>query len=261
MSNSRQLAAGKPQLRAISIGFSSGYNWRLKGGEWGVLTWASRGVISVTVDRGVWVVPPQQALWIPPAAPHNVRMAGRGVLRQVYLAADLSKRLADTARVMTVSQLLAALLRRVCALGTLDPTIPAEASMLEVLLDEFVETRLLPIELPMPGDARARAVAERVQADPPQASRDLTSLSRSAGASVRTLERLFRAETGLSLGAWLQRARLVHAMTMLAEGATVTQAGLAAGYSGTSAFVAAFRRMSGVTPGRYAKSARREQPA
>jgi len=261
MSNSRQQDLESPQLRAVSVGFSSGYNWRLKGSEWGVLTWASQGVISVTVDRGVWVVPPQQALWIPPAAPHGVRMAGRGVLRQVYLASAISRRLASVAKVMTVSPLLAALLRRVCSVGTLDQTIPAQARLLAALLDELVETRLLPIELPMPSDARARAAAERVQADPPLASRDVASLSRSAGASVRTLERLFRAETGLSLGAWLQRARLVHAMTMLAEGATVTQAGLAAGYSGTSAFVAAFRRMSGVTPGRYAKSARRGQPA
>jgi AraC-like DNA-binding protein len=184
-------------------------------------------------------------------------MAGRGVLRQVYLAAAVCRTLASEARVMVVTPLLAALLRRVCERGTLTYAIPEQGRLLDVLLDELLETSLQPIELPMPTDARARLAAEQVQADPIRASRNVIALSRLAGASVRTLERLFQAETGLSFGAWRQRARLVHAMTMLADGATVTQAGFAAGYSGTSAFVAAFRRMTGVTPGRYGKSARR----
>ena len=104
----------------------------------------------------------------------------------------------------------------------------------------------------MPADARARRAAERMRAEPGEAL-DLGAVARHAGASVRTLERLFRAETGLSLGAWRQRARLVHAIVLLADGASVTQAGFAVGYAGTSAFVAAFRRAAGVTPGKYAR--------
>lgn len=41
-------------------------------------------------------------------------------------------------------------------------------------------------------------------------------------------------------------------MTLLADGATVSAAGLAIGYSSTSAFVAAFRTTVGMTPGQYA---------
>lgn len=81
----------------------------------------------------------------------------------------------------------------------------------------------------------------------------MTEITRDAHASVRTLERLFRAETGLSLGAWRRRARVIHAMELLADGATVTTAGLATGYATTSAFVQAFRREVGVTPGSFGR--------
>jgi AraC-like DNA-binding protein len=62
---------------------------------------------------------------------------------------------------------------------------------------------------------------------------------------------LFRSETGLSFGAWRQRARLIRALQLLADDVSVTQTAIAVGYESTSAFVAAFRRTIGTTPGRY----------
>lgn len=264
MSSSRQpLDEATPALRAVSIGFSSGYGWQRNGVEWGVAIWASRGVVSVTVNSTIWTVPPQKALWIPPDVAHSVRMAGRGALRQIYLAAPFCHRFRASPCVIHVTPLLRELLRRVSAVGALDRRIRAERRLLDVLLDELVvalddgrsELPMRPVELPMPRDPRARLAADRVW-QAPEASHTAAQLARAANASVRTLERLFRSETGLSFGAWRQRARLVHAMRLLADGASVTQAGIAIGYSGTSAFVAAFRRAIGVTPGRYAPPAR-----
>ena len=63
--------------------------------------------------------------------------------------------------------------------------------------------------------------------------------------------RLFRQQTGLSFGAWLTQARLLHALREIASGASITQVALAAGYSTPSAFSAAFRQVLGQTPSRY----------
>ena len=251
MSNSRQTP--QPQLRAVSVGFSSGYRWRAHRSDWGQLIWASRGVITVNVGPSLWVVPPDVAVWMPPTLAHDVRLSGQGVLRRVYLVRTLCRRLPPEPRLMHLAPLLRELLRRALKLGTLDRAVPAEARVLALLLDELVVVRVAPVELPMPTDARARRAAERVRSDPLAAS-DTLAIARHAQASVRTLERLFRAETGLPFGAWRQRARLVHAMTLLADGASVTQAGFAVGYASTSAFVAAFRRVAGVTPGRYQRA-------
>lgn len=257
MSISRQLPVDAgPHLRAVSIGFSSGYHWQVGGRDWGLLTWASRGVISVTVGDALWVVPPDQALWLPSGTAHSVRMAGRGTLRQVYLASSICASLAELPRVLTVHPLLRELLRRSCAVGTLDGALERERRLLDLLLIEMADvmlaTDVMPVELPMPIDARARTAADCIQRSPSDA-RDATSVARESSASVRTLERLFRRDTGLSFGTWRQRARLVHAMALLADGETVTRAGIAAGYSTTSAFVVAFKRLAGVSPGRYGK--------
>jgi AraC-like DNA-binding protein len=157
---------------------------------------------------------------------------------------------------VALSPLLREVLRRVLPLGTLDRAIASERRLMDVMLDEFDFKPVAPLELPMPVDPRARRAAERMRESPyGDAARE--TLGRTAHASARTLERLFRAETGLSLGAWRQRARLMLAMSRLADGATVTAAGAAAGYASTSAFVAAFRRMTGETPGRYFRASDR----
>lgn len=72
-----------------------------------------------------------------------------------------------------------------------------------------------------------------------------------AGGSKRTLERLFGDETGLSLGRWRQRMRLIESLRLLAEGLSVTRVALEVGYRSPSAYVSAFRRELGTTPGRY----------
>jgi AraC-like DNA-binding protein len=251
MSKSRQSAV---VVRTSTVGFSSGYRWRGRASGWGQLLWATRGVITVSVGDALWVVPPRQALWLPPATSHEVEMAGRGVLRSVYITPARCLRLASTARVMALPPLLRELLRRVLEQDTLSINAPRDARLLGVLLDELTHEPLAPIELPMPIDARARRAAELLRAVVDEEP-DVQAIASRAGASVRTLERYFHAETGLSFGVWRQRARLVRAMTQLANGATVTAAGLAAGYASTSAFVAAFRRTVGITPGRYVKGA------
>ena len=76
-------------------------------------------------------------------------------------------------------------------------------------------------------------------------------LARDAGAGRRTVERRFRAETGMSVGEWRQRARLVAALRLLAAGKPVSRVAAAVGYSTPSAFGAMFVRQMGTTPGRY----------
>lgn len=58
-------------------------------------------------------------------------------------------------------------------------------------------------------------------------------------------------ETGYSLGAWRQRARLLRSVELLAEGHSVTTIALDLGYSNISAFIALFKRAFGLTPTQY----------
>jgi AraC-like DNA-binding protein len=85
----------------------------------------------------------------------------------------------------------------------------------------------------------------------PDAPGLLKQVARRTGASVRTVERLFRAETGMTFGKWRQQLRLLHALRELASGRPVTAVALEVGYDSPSAFIAMFRSALGTTPTRY----------
>jgi AraC-like DNA-binding protein len=72
-----------------------------------------------------------------------------------------------------------------------------------------------------------------------------------AGASKRTIERVFQQETRLSLGKWRQQMRLMRSLQLLAAGEKISHAALEAGYSTPSAFIAMFRKALGTTPRSY----------
>jgi AraC-like DNA-binding protein len=119
-----------------------------------------------------------------------------------------------------------------------------------VLLDQLEALPTIPLQLPVPRDPRAVRVAEWLRKNP-DAPGLLKQVARRAGASVRTLERLFRAETGMTFGKWRQQLRLLHALRELAAGRPVTVVALEVGYDSPSAFIAMFRSALGTTPTRY----------
>ena len=177
-------------------------------------------------------------------------LTGRVAMRTLYLARDRAPLSASDCGVVQVSELLRAGIVR--AVQFRHPYAPdsAEARLAAVLLDEIRVAATAPLHLPLPRDPRARRVAEALQADPGDPKR-LEDWARVAGASARTLERVFERETSLRFAAWRQQARLLRSLEALASGEPVTQVALAVGYETPSAFIAMFRRALGTTPGRY----------
>lgn len=74
---------------------------------------------------------------------------------------------------------------------------------------------------------------------------------RAANANRRTIERRFSAETGMTLGKWRRRARVLASVARLADGETVTDVAVTVGNSTPSSFVAARGwESASVQPGR-----------
>ncbi|MFI4976713.1 MAG: AraC family transcriptional regulator [Caulobacterales bacterium] len=217
---------------------------------WGQLAYATSGVMRVVTPGVAWLSPPTRAIWLPPQLPHEIWMQGETAMRTLYIAPEPASALPAAPAVLEVSPLLRELILHVLTLGMLRPDLPQHARVTGLLIDLLTAARPQDLSLPLPRDARALAVAERLQ-DAPDDRAGLAALARAAGASLRTLQRLFPEETGLTLEAWRQKARLIHGVAQLSAGASVTEAGLASGYDSTSAFITAFRKQFGVTPGRY----------
>ncbi len=215
--------------------------------QWGQLIYAAQGVMRVTLQDTFWIVPPARAVWAPPGVHHEIHARGDYSMRTLYVAPEISDRLPQVGRALQVTPLLRELVLRIVKIGMLQDDQALHGGLVQVLLDELTHAQTLPASLILPQDRRALAVAERLQKDPSNRL-ELAQIADGCGASPRTLQRLFRDQTGLRFTEWRRRLRLMHAMELLSGGASVTVAGLEAGYESTSAFVAAFRREMGFTP-------------
>ncbi len=214
------------------------------------LVYASRGVMTVQTHKGAWVVPTQRAVWIPARVPHGIHMSGAVSMRTLYFKTRLVRSLPRSCCVVNVSPLLKELILHACAFPALGRKVAAHSHLIDVIIDQLRAVRAIPLQLPNPFDPRAMRVAEGVLLNPGD-QRPLKEICRKAGASKRTIERLFLQETSLTFGKWRQQFRLMHAMQLIAEGVKVTRAAFEAGYSTPSAFIAMFRRVLGTTPSRY----------
>lgn len=237
-------------IRSAGTTYPDGWRLHRHDHPWGQLAFCNSGVMRVTSDTASWLSPPTRAIWLPAGVAHEIEMRGEVATRFLYLAPDLAEPLPTEPRVLEVSPLLRELILHILKRQMLHPERADEARLAELLIDLLVEARPLDFALPLPRDRRARALAERLQ-DAPAQSASLAELGRRSGASLRTLQRLFPVETGLTLEAWRQKARLLHAVTQLSAGIGVNAAAFDCGYESPSAFIAAFKRQFGVTPGRY----------
>lgn len=200
--------------------------------------------------RGSWVIPSHRAVWVPAGIEHRIEMSGTVLVQTLYVRCDLSHTLADTCCAVNVSPLLRELIIHAVKMGTLCRSTPSQARLIGVLLDQLEMLPTIPLQLPMPKDERAVRVAAWVREHPDDAGL-LKQAVRRSGASSRTIERLFRAETGMTFGRWRQQLRLLEALRLLAAGMAVTSVALKVGYDSPSAFIAMFRRALGTTPSRY----------
>jgi AraC-like DNA-binding protein len=177
-------------------------------------------------------------------------MSGAVWMRTLYLLPGLAGAVPRRCLVMNVSPLLRELILHACTFARLRSRVPRERRIIEIIVDQLAAADALPVQLPHPSDPRALKVARALTGEP-GGRRTLARLCRDCGASKRTIERLFLAETRMTFGRWRQQLRLLHALRLLASGEKVTGAALDAGYASPSAFIAMFRKQLGTTPARY----------
>jgi AraC-like DNA-binding protein/quercetin dioxygenase-like cupin family protein len=211
------------------------------------LAWAAAGVLTVRTEGDAWVLPPTRALWIPAGVRHETLSAGNATMRSVYVRPERCPITWTSCTPIVASPLLGELI------GYLEePALDADRRARgEAMLVDLVEpVTMTTIDVRMPTEERAREVAEALAGDPAD-PRTLAEWGHDVGASGRTLARAFLADTGLPFGRWRGLLRLRAAMVALATGESVGNVARNVGYESTSAFVAAFRRETGVTPAAY----------
>jgi AraC-like DNA-binding protein len=215
------------------------------------LAWAASGVLTVLTADATWVLPTTRALWIPAGLRHETASdGGRATMRSLYIRPGLFPVSWDETAGPTPVRASPLLAELIGYLGQpdMDPGRRAHAEAL--LADLLTPVPVTTIVVRLPTSPTARRVAEALRSDPAD-RRTLKDWGRAVGASERTLARAFTAEAGLPFGRWRTLLRLQAALSMLAAGDQVSRVASRVGYDTSSAFVAAFRRETGQTPGTF----------
>jgi AraC-like DNA-binding protein len=238
----------QPSPRSGGGWLPHGYHLDTHSHAQGQLVYAAAGALATTTARGTWVAPANRVTWTPPGFEHSHRFYGRTDVRLVVVPAGLCGDLVAHPSVFAVSPLLREAL---LALTDRREARPGAFGRLRaVVIDELAEGAEQSLHLPEPRDDRLRAVTDLLHADPGRAA-TLAELGRVAGASERTLSRLFHAELGMSFHRWRTVLRIHHALVHLTGGRSVTDTAAECGWSNPSSFIDAFTEVVGQTPGRY----------
>jgi AraC-like DNA-binding protein/quercetin dioxygenase-like cupin family protein len=225
---------------------------------WAQVLYAIEGVMWVEIGFEALVVPPQRAVWVPPETSHSIRMMSAVRMRNLYLHPQATEALGKRGEVFEVSPLLRQLIVVMAEQGEHRSQEYMDAANRLIVLElAAAKTSTLRIMLPAGTDRRLEAVCRAV-IDHPSLDIPLEHYSDQAGASVRTLARLFQQELGMGFAEWRRQVQLAVATSRLAEGHAVHAIARSLGYS-PSSFSDMFRRELGVSPVAYQSTALAQQ--
>ena len=211
------------------------------------LLWNERGASTAVVGSRVWTITPSLGLWMPAGTLHSASAVAGTWLRAGFFGfRSTTPSLPGVPVAVEITPLLRLLLER---LGEPGLSSTSRATTEAMILDALAPSpRELLVQAPT--SAFLRPVAEALRADPGD-QRTLADWAAELGVSTRTVTRAFHAETGTSFARWVASVRAQHAVELLTRGWEVEAVAERVGYRSASAFGAAFRRTTGLTPGTF----------
>jgi AraC-like DNA-binding protein len=216
------------------------------------LEYAFQGVAQVETATARYLLPPQQAAWIPAGVEHCTTLTRVRTL-SVFFDPAYGLAAGDRVRILAVAPVIREMIlyarRWPVGRQASDPAADAFFQALGHVIAQSLDQEA-PLWLPAAADPLVAAAIEFTGAHLTTVT--LRDVCAAVGTSERSLRRAFLADTGLSWRQYLLQRRLLKAMAMLAEpGPTVLAVATAVGFDSLSGFTRAFRRYSGETPQAY----------
>ena len=223
--------------------------------------YAWQGVAQVETSTARYLLPPQQAIWIPAGTAHNTTLR-RVRTVSVFLDPDLVPDTDDRARVLAAAPVIREMIvyatRWPITRSVSNPAADAYFTVLADLIAEWLEHET-PLCLPTSSDPLISAVMDYTNTHLGQVT--VSEICATVGLSQRTLRRRFRDETGITWRHYLLDCRLLRAMAILTDPApSILDAATQVGFDSVSAFARAFRQYTGETPSAYRNRTRERRP-
>jgi AraC-like DNA-binding protein len=210
---------------------------------------AIKGLVCLETEANRYVVPMRCAVWTPPGVRHYGLLGRDAQAFYFMISPEQCRAFPRTpVRLMLNAMTFEILLYLSRHSDEMKPGSRCERLALAAI-EQLAIARQLPAGFaPIPDDPLLRELAFDVS-DPANFGLDNKDWAARLGMSERTLSRRILLETGLSFRLWRQHIRFLPALSMLAQGKSVEEVSDSMHYETASAFISAFRRVFGMTPG------------
>ncbi|GAB3476846.1 AraC family ligand binding domain-containing protein [Marinomonas epiphytica] len=250
-SNEQIRRAQHQHVLARQYDMKAGYEGKRHCHAWFQLMYSANGLLNVELEGQLMVVPPQRAIWLPPNCEHKVTTPQGAQFRSLYFRPEKVASLGQERKAFTVTPLIKELILAI--VERCDTNLEWQESderLLLVLLDQLVKQPSKELSLLMPSDHRVLGLVQEIQQNPCNHT-GLEQWAERLGVSSRTISRIFLSQTGIGFKEWRQRVRLLHSLSLLEQGVSVTQVAFDVGYQSSSAFSYAFQQFFHQSPKKY----------
>jgi AraC-like DNA-binding protein len=236
------------------------------------------GFKSIEISHHEHIVGPSTIIFIPPGEPYSGRPVGQGCTwshRSFYVDVDTMRQIADGtllgsapfAQQLDLSTVLTdcplarnmMLVHRTIERSVIEPILRQEA--FAQLIESFVDRHARSTAGRCRPDARHPAIKRAIDcinARFEDASLNVDDLAHAASISKFHLMRNFRTAIGMTLHTYLTQVRVRAARDRLAAGEHATDVAIACGFFDQGHLIRHFKRIHGVTPGRYSVETRKQ---
>ncbi len=237
-------------FRSYVEGYPKGGRIERHSHDWDQLSLISESAAIIETDDVYVVHPLMKALWLPAGVSHSIYSPGPFYLHALYFEPG-QMRSGSEPQVLGLSDLARELVLLLCTAPRASQRGPRHGHALALLGELLPEARPESFSLARPHNERARRLADYFTAHPEDGRAVEIIATEVGGASLRTFERLFADETGLSLALWRRQSRLIASVSLLMEGKSIGEISQAVGYDSAAAFSTAFKQCFGVPPSNY----------
>ncbi|PRB02183.1 AraC family transcriptional regulator [Chryseobacterium sp. MYb7] len=223
----------------------------------GQLVYVESGFQYITIEEKIYLLPQNHAVWIPPHAVHKTNSHSEKIKLMIMFAdIDTKEPFYQEINVFSVPPVLKEMIKYAEKWSKLMISGNDENLFLKALFNELprIVEHSLTLHISLPKDKRLTRVMEHLH-NHYQDEIKMEDLSDAALLSFRTLERIFKKETGLTLSKYQQMLRIIKSLELLSsENFTISETAYKVGYKSVQAYSKSFFSMMKFRPTDFIKT-------
>lgn len=217
---------------------------------WGDFNLSLNGTLELMVKDQIYLSPPSYGLWIPPHTEHCCTALEEQLTHYICIRIhpNLCKNLAQETKTLNVRPFLRQTLEEILEQQQLGiPSQNYHLHLLQLLLDQIQNSACYNHYLPQSNHPILKPILQELS-NPLYFNQSLSEILKSFQITERHALRLSQEHLKLALSEWRNRAKIIHAISLIQKDYSVKKIGLELGYQHSSSFIEFFKRYTGQTP-------------